>query len=243
MREDLARYQAPSPAPTAKGTRLRREARNVFLVDGRAGADARKGADLPRRHCHAARCLHYFESLTLEGAKAREIADKVVREIRSRLQVPQRRRPQLPEPGPQRRHALRRRGAAHPPASQIGSGLTGVMYVLDEPSIGLHQRDNERLIGTLRHLRDLGNSVLVVEHDEDAIRAADHVIDIGPGAGVHGGAWRRARRPRRWRPNPDSLTGRYLARARSIAVPKRRHTLAQSTDPQLLKIVARAATT
>ena len=105
-------------------------------------------------------------------------------------------------------------------ASQIGSGLTGVMYVLDEPSIGLHQRDNERLIGTLRHLRDLGNSVLVVEHDEDAIRAADHVIDMGPGAGVHGGQVMAEGTPEQVAASTESLTGRYLAHALKIAVPE-----------------------
>jgi excinuclease ABC subunit A len=109
-------------------------------------------------------------------------------------------------------------------ASQIGSGLTGVMYVLDEPSIGLHQRDNERLIGTLRHLRDLGNSVLVVEHDEDMIRAADHVIDMGPGAGVHGGRVIAQGTPDEVAEHPDSLTGRYLAHTLRIEVPKNRHT-------------------
>jgi excinuclease ABC subunit A len=103
------------------------------------------------------------------------------------LSLPRGRGIQLPDPGPQRRNPVRRRGPAHPPGVQIGAGLVGVMYILDEPSIGLHQRDNERLLRTLTHLRDLGNTVLVVEHDEDAIRSADHVIDIGPGAGVHGG--------------------------------------------------------
>src|SRR5690606_6398685 len=107
-------------------------------------------------------------------------------------------------------------------ASQIGSGLTGVMYVLDEPSIGLHQRDNSRLIGTLRHLRDLGNSVLVVEHDEDMIRAADHVVDMGPGAGVHGGEVVAQGTPDEVAANPDSLTGRYLGQVLKIDVPAER---------------------
>src|SRR6185295_1586684 len=115
-------------------------------------------------------------------------------------------------------------------ASQIGSGLTGVMYVLDEPSIGLHQRDNARLIGTMRHLRDIGNSVLVVEHDEDAIRSADHVIDMGPGAGVHGGRIIAQGTADEVAAAPDSLTGRYLARSLRIPVPAQRHSLADSTD-------------
>ena len=115
-----------------------------------------------------------------------------------------------------------RRGAAHRLASQIGSGLTGVMYVLDEPSIGLHQRDNDRLIATLQHLRDIGNSVIVVEHDEDMMRAADHVIDMGPGAGVHGGRVMAQGTYDEVRANAQSLTGQYLSGTRTIAVPKRR---------------------
>jgi excinuclease ABC subunit A len=122
-------------------------------------------------------------------------------------------------------------------ASQIGSGLTGVMYVLDEPSIGLHQRDNARLIGTLRHLRDLGNSVLVVEHDEDMIRAADHVVDMGLGAGVHGGRVIAQGTPDEVAANIESLTGRYLGGVLRIAIPGRRVRLADSTDPQHLRIV------
>ena len=122
-------------------------------------------------------------------------------------------------------------------ASQIGSGLTGVMYVLDEPSIGLHQRDNERLIATLRRLRDLGNSVLVVEHDEDLIRSADHVVDMGLGAGVHGGRVIAQGTPDEVAANAESLTGRYLGGTLRIAVPKRRNTLADNTDPKRLTIV------
>ena len=236
VREDLVRYQSAKPCPDCEGTRLRREARNVFLVDGRAGADARKEPIFRVEHFTLRECLHYFESLTLEGAKA-EIADKVVREIRSRLKflndvglnyLSLDRSADTLSGGEAQRIRL---------ASQIGSGLTGVMYVLDEPSIGLHQRDNERLIGTLRHLRDLGNSVLVVEHDEDAIRAADHVIDLGPGAGVHGGRVIAQGTAEEVAANPDSLTGRYLARTLKIAVPRHRHTLAESTAPQLLKII------
>ena len=122
-------------------------------------------------------------------------------------------------------------------ASQIGSGLSGVMYVLDEPSIGLHQRDNERLIGTLQHLRDLGNSVLVVEHDEDMIRAADHVVDMGPGAGVHGGRVMAQGTPEEVAANPDSLTGKYLARALRIEVPKRRPGMGFGAAPLRLQVL------
>ncbi len=236
VREDLVRYQSAKPCPDCEGTRLRREARHVFLVDGPPGKDARREPIFRVEHFTLRECLHYFESLRLDGAKA-EIADKVVREIRSRLKflndvglnyLSLDRSADTLSGGEAQRIRL---------ASQIGSGLTGVMYVLDEPSIGLHQRDNERLIGTLRHLRDLGNSVLVVEHDEDAIRAADHVVDLGPGAGVHGGRVIAQGTADEVAANPDSLTGRYLARALKIAVPTRRHTLADSTDPQRLKII------
>jgi excinuclease ABC subunit A len=219
VREDLARYQAAKPCAHCGGTRLKREARHVFLV----GADG----SVPRQaiyqveHATLADSLRYFERLQLSGAKA-EIADKVVREIRARLKflndvglnyLSLDRSADTLSGGEAQRIRL---------ASQIGSGLTGVMYVLDEPSIGLHQRDNERLIGTLRHLRDLGNSVLVVEHDEDMIRAADHVIDMGPGAGVHGGRVIAQGTPDEVAADPDSLTGRYLAGALRIEVPQQR---------------------
>ncbi|MBS1179916.1 MAG: uvrA, partial [Proteobacteria bacterium] len=183
VREDLARLQAAKPCPDCGGSRLRREARNVFLQQ----ASTDPGEPIYRvEHQTLAECLAYFEGLQLQGAKA-EIADKIVREIRSRLKflndvglnyLSLDRSADTLSGGEAQRIRL---------ASQIGSGLTGVMYVLDEPSIGLHQRDNARLIGTLRRLRDLGNSVLVVEHDEDMILAADHVVDMGLGAGVHGG--------------------------------------------------------
>ena len=224
VREDLLRYQSAKPCPDCGGTRLRREARNVFLVDGARAADGSEGAREPIfrvEHFTLRECLAYFEKLALKGAKA-EIADKVVREIRSRLRflndvglnyLSLDRNADSLSGGESQRIRL---------ASQIGSGLTGVMYVLDEPSIGLHQRDNERLIGTLRHLRDIGNSVLVVEHDEDAIRAADHVIDMGPGAGVHGGRVMAQGTAAQVAANPASLTGRYLSRVLRIAVPKRR---------------------
>src|SRR5690606_182513 len=122
-------------------------------------------------------------------------------------------------------------------ASQIGSGLTGVMYVLDEPSIGLHQRDNDRLIATLQHLRDLGNSVLVVEHDEDMIRAADHVVDMGPGAGIRGGQVVAQGTPAQVLADPASLTGRYMSGTLKIPVPADRHRLGEQPDPQVIRIV------
>ncbi len=218
VREDLMRYQSAKPCPDCEGSRLRREARNVFLVDV---AGATREPIFRVEHFTLRECLAYFESLKLQGAKA-EIADKVVREIRSRLKflndvglnyLSLDRNADSLSGGESQRIRL---------ASQIGSGLTGVMYVLDEPSIGLHQRDNERLIGTLRHLRDIGNSVLVVEHDEDAIRAADHVIDMGPGAGVHGGRVMAQGTAADVAANPDSLTGKYLSRALRIEVPQRR---------------------
>ena len=183
VREDLARYRSTQPCPDCQGTRLRREARHVYLVNPHDGS---RKAIYDIGHATLRESHHYFESLQMQGAKA-EIASKVVREIGLRLKflndvglnyLSLERSAETLSGGESQRIRL---------ASQIGSGLTGVMYVLDEPSIGLHQRDNDRLIATLKHLRDIGNSVLVVEHDEDMIRAADHVIDLGPGAGVHGG--------------------------------------------------------
>lgn len=232
VREELARYQAAKPCPECHGTRLRREARHVFLRH--AGGD-RGRPIFEVEHATLADCLAYFEGLQLEGAKA-EIADKIVREIRSRLKflndvgltyLSLDRGADTLSGGEAQRIRL---------ASQIGSGLSGVMYVLDEPSIGLHQRDNERLIGTLKHLRDLGNSVLVVEHDEDMIRAADHVVDMGPGAGVHGGRVVAQGTPAEVAASADSLTGRYLAHALKIEVPARRVRLADFTDPRVLTI-------
>jgi len=227
VREDLARYQSAKPCPDCEGTRLRTEARHVFLQ----GEGEEKGEPIFRvEHFTLRECLAYFETLTLHGAKA-EIADKVVREIRSRLKflndvglnyLSLDRNADSLSGGEAQRIRL---------ASQIGSGLTGVMYVLDEPSIGLHQRDNDRLIGTLRHLRDIGNSVLVVEHDEDAIRSADHVIDMGPGAGVHGGRVIAQGTADEVAANAQSLTGRYLARVLKIAVPKRRVTPGPHPNP------------
>jgi excinuclease ABC subunit A len=234
VREDLARLQSAKPCPACHGTRLRREARHVLLQ----GADA-SVPGLPiyeAEHLTLADCLAHFEALRLVGNKA-DIAEKVMREIRSRLRflvdvglsyLSLERNADTLSGGEAQRIRL---------ASQIGSGLTGVMYVLDEPSIGLHQRDNERLIGTLRRLRDLGNSVLVVEHDEDMIRAADHVVDLGPGAGVHGGHVMAQGTPDAVAANPNSLTGRYLGGVLRIGVPKARTALAASTDPQTLTIV------
>ena len=234
VREDLARYQAAKPCGHCNGTRLRREARHVFLQGSDPSATPQ--AIYQVEHATLAEALQYFNTLQLKGAKA-EIADKVVREIRARLKflndvglnyLSLDRSADSLSGGEAQRIRL---------ASQIGSGLTGVMYVLDEPSIGLHQRDNERLIGTLKHLRDLGNSVLVVEHDEDMIWAADHVIDMGAGAGVHGGQVIAQGTPQQVAASTDSLTGRYLARALRIEVPALRHSLAASDEPRVLKVV------
>ncbi|WP_374565107.1 excinuclease ABC subunit UvrA [Ideonella sp.] len=217
VREDLARYQSAKPCAHCQGTRLKREARHVFLP----GTEAERGKPIyEAEHLTLADALAWFEQLVLTGAKA-EIADKVVREIRARLKflndvglnyLSLDRSADTLSGGEAQRIRL---------ASQIGSGLTGVMYVLDEPSIGLHQRDNERLIGTLKHLRDLGNSVLVVEHDEDMIRAADWCVDMGPGAGVHGGQVIVAGTPDEVAAHPDSLTGQYLGRVLRIELPPR----------------------
>ncbi|MDZ4074970.1 MAG: excinuclease ABC subunit UvrA [Hylemonella sp.] len=216
VREDLARLRGTQPCPACAGTRLRPEARHVKLGEG---PQAR--AIFEVSHLTLRECFDYFEQLQLHGAKA-GIADKVVREIRLRLKflndvglnyLSLDRSAETLSGGEAQRIRL---------ASQIGSGLTGVMYVLDEPSIGLHQRDNDRLIETLRHLRDIGNSVLVVEHDEDMMRAADHLIDMGPGAGVHGGRVVAQGTYDEVKAHPDSLTGQYLAGTLKIPLPKRR---------------------
>ena len=217
VREELARYQAARPCPECAGARLKREARHVFLAGSQGGEPQ---AIYQVEHFTLRECLEYFSTLTLHGAKA-EIAAPVLREIRSRLKflndvglnyLSLDRSADSLSGGEAQRIRL---------ASQIGSGLTGVLYVLDEPSIGLHQRDNQRLIGTLRHLRDIGNTVIVVEHDEDAILQADHVVDMGLGAGVHGGRVIAQGAPRAVIEHPESLTGRYLSRALRIEVPKR----------------------
>ncbi len=216
VREDLARYRSTQPCTECAGSRLRREARHVKIGDGAQARAIFEVSRLTLRESH-----QYFNSLQMRGAKG-EIATKVVREIGLRLKflndvglnyLSLDRSAETLSGGESQRIRL---------ASQIGSGLTGVMYVLDEPSIGLHQRDNDRLIDTLKHLRNIGNSVLVVEHDEDMIRAADHIIDMGPGAGVHGGRVMAQGSFDQVRANPDSLTGQYLAGTLKIAVPGRR---------------------
>ena len=241
VRDELARYRSVQPCPDCGGTRLRREARHVFLVS--AHAHQRKTLH-ELSHLTLRESLDYFNHLSMQGAKA-EIAAKVVREIGLRLKflndvglnyLSLDRSAETLSGGESQRIRL---------ASQIGSGLTGVMYVLDEPSIGLHQRDNDRLIGTLKHLRDLGNSVLVVEHDEDMMRAADHVIDMGPGAGLHGGRVMAQGTFDEVRANADSLTGQYLAGTLKIAVPKQRTpwlpTVKASDSPEKKKATAKAA--
>jgi excinuclease ABC subunit A len=225
VREDLARFRNLQPCPDCGGSRLRPEARNVFLVDESArpadGGEPPRMAIFELSHLTLRDSLAWFQTLKLRGAKA-DIADKVVREIGLRLKflndvglnyLSLDRSAETLSGGEAQRIRL---------ASQIGSGLTGVMYVLDEPSIGLHQRDNDRLIGTLKHLRDIGNSVIVVEHDEDMIHAADHVIDMGPGAGVHGGRVMAQGSYAEVAANPDSLTGQYLSGVKKIEVPRHR---------------------
>ena len=216
VREELARFRSTQPCTECGGTRLRREARHVKIGQGEQAR-----AIYQVSHVTLRECLEYFEHLHMSGAKG-EIAGKVVREIGLRLKflndvglnyLSLDRSAETLSGGESQRIRL---------ASQIGSGLTGVMYVLDEPSIGLHQRDNDRLIDTLKHLRDIGNSVLVVEHDEDMMRAADHVIDMGLGAGVHGGRVIAQGSFEDIRASTESLTGKYLAKVLRIAVPRRR---------------------
>ncbi|MDO5652928.1 MAG: excinuclease ABC subunit UvrA [Brachymonas sp.] len=216
VREELARYRQNKPCTACNGTRLRTEARHVLLGEGE-----QQRAIYQISHATLGEAQQYFEQLQLSGAKA-EIAAKVIREIASRLKflndvglnyLSLDRSAETLSGGEAQRIRL---------ASQIGSGLTGVMYVLDEPSIGLHQRDNDRLIGTLKHLRNIGNSVLVVEHDEDMIRAADFIIDMGPGAGVHGGRVMAQGDFNALLAASESLTGQYLSGKRSIALPKKR---------------------
>ena len=216
VREELARYRQCQPCPACRGARLRPEARAVKVGEGE-----QQRAIYQINHSTLSDAQHYFNTLHLQGAKA-EIADKVVREIASRLRflvdvglgyLTLDRSAETLSGGEAQRIRL---------ASQIGSGLTGVMYVLDEPSIGLHQRDNDRLIGTLKRLRDMGNSVLVVEHDEDMIRAADFVVDMGPGAGVHGGQVMAHGDLDALLQAPQSLTGQYMSGKLSIAVPPKR---------------------
>jgi excinuclease ABC subunit A len=212
VREDLANYLSTSTCPSCDGSRLREAARNVFI-------DNTTLPELVR--LAVGKSFDYFDNLKLPGNRG-EIAEKILKEIRDRLQflvnvgldyLNLERSAETLSGGEAQRIRL---------ASQIGAGLVGVMYVLDEPSIGLHQRDNERLLSTLTRLRDLGNTVLVVEHDEDAIRTADHVIDIGPGAGVHGGRVVAQGTAEEVAANKDSLTGDYLSGRRRIEVPTKR---------------------
>ena len=215
VREELAKFLNNKSCPECQGTRLRLEARHIKVAD-KAIFEV---SALPLKDAQ-----NLFENLTLSGQK-QAIAEKIVKEIASRLQflnnvgldyLQLERSADTLSGGEAQRIRL---------ASQIGSGLTGVMYVLDEPSIGLHQRDNDRLLGTLKRLRDLGNSVIVVEHDEDAIRCADHVIDIGPGAGVHGGHIIAEGTPLQITKHPTSLTGKYLSGREEINLPNTRATM------------------
>ncbi len=209
VREELARFLNSQPCPECDGTRLNRAARHVFVA-GRA---------LPEiSELSVGYAREFFEELSLEGWR-KTIADKIVKEIGARLgflsdvgldYLSLNRSAETLSGGEAQRIRL---------ASQIGSGLVGVMYILDEPSIGLHQRDNQRLLGTLTHLRDIGNTVIVVEHDEEAIMAADHVVDLGPGAGVHGGKVVAEGSPAAIKRSAQSLTGQYLSGRRKIRVP------------------------
>lgn len=212
VQEELAKYLASRPCGSCGGARLRIEARHVFVQD-------KNLAEITELSIEKA--YYFFKDLVLSGAKG-QIAEKINKEIVERLgflvnvgldYLALNRSAETLSGGEAQRIRL---------ASQIGSGLVGVMYILDEPSIGLHQRDNERLLKTLVRLRDLGNSVIVVEHDEDAIRAADYVLDVGPGAGVHGGMVVAAGSPAEIMQNPHSLTGQYLAKTRTIPVPAQR---------------------
>ncbi|HQR04423.1 MAG: excinuclease ABC subunit UvrA [Proteobacteria bacterium] len=212
VREELAKYLNSRPCPECAGTRLRQEARHVFIGGMTISVVS---------HFALGACREFFNALELTGHKA-QVAEKIVKEIQSRLgflinvgldYLSLDRSAETLSGGEAQRIRL---------ASQIGSGLTGVMYVLDEPSIGLHQRDNARLLDTLIHLRDLGNTVIVVEHDQEAIECADHVVDMGPGAGEHGGRVVSQGTPKAVEADPESVTGAYLSGRRRIEVPARR---------------------
>ncbi|UCG72654.1 MAG: excinuclease ABC subunit UvrA [Chromatiales bacterium] len=227
VREELSKYLSVQPCPECEGTRLNTAARNVFVQD-------RSIPEITRLAVGGA--LDFFETLELEGWRG-EIATKIVKEIHDRLRfladvglgyLSLDRSAETLSGGEAQRIRL---------ASQIGSGLVGVMYILDEPSIGLHQRDNRRLLNTLEHLRDLGNTVIVVEHDEEAILASDHVVDLGPGAGVHGGRVIAQGTPQDILRHPDSLTGAYLSGRRRIELPAKRN----QADPKRL-LTVRGAT-
>jgi excinuclease ABC subunit A len=213
VREELSKYLSQQPCPTCHGSRLNVAARHVFI----AGYNLPSLTSMP-----VGRARDFFNDLSLPGWRG-EIATKILKEIGERLTflvnvgldyLTLERSADTLSGGEAQRIRL---------ASQIGAGLVGVMYILDEPSIGLHQRDNERLLQTLIRLRDIGNTVIVVEHDEDAIRGADHVVDIGPGAGTHGGEIVAQGTPAEVMANPASITGQYLVGKRSIAVPEKRH--------------------
>ena len=212
VREELAKYMSSQPCPECDGTRLRKDARHVLI----------EGANLPSiTEMTVARATDYFGSLKLAGKQAK-IAEKVLKELQDRLKflvdvglnyLTLSRSADTLSGGEAQRIRL---------ASQIGAGLVGVMYILDEPSIGLHQRDNTRLLNTLFHLRDLGNTVIVVEHDEEAIVSADHIIDIGPGAGIHGGGIVAEGPLSAIKKSAASLTGKYLSGKETIAIPEQR---------------------
>lgn len=231
VKEELAKFINEKECPSCHGARLRVEARFVKVGTGSQERAIYQVAAKPLREA-----LHFFETLKLKGAK-KAIADRIIKEIIARLTFLNNvgldylsldRSADTLSGGEAQRIRL---------ASQIGSGLTGVMYVLDEPSIGLHQRDNDRLIATLKHLRDIGNTVLVVEHDEDAIRCADHVIDMGLGAGVHGGEVIAQGTLADIMKSRKSLTAQYLSGALSIAIPEKRH--ANNPEKQLVMTGAR----
>ena len=223
VREELAKNISNRPCADCGGSRLRPEARNVYIGN----------INLPQiSEKSIGESLEFFQGLTLTGQKA-QVAEKILKEIRERLEflvnvglnyLSLSRSAETLSGGEAQRIRL---------ASQIGAGLVGVMYVLDEPSIGLHQRDNERLLNTLIHLRNLGNTVIVVEHDEDAIREADHIIDIGPGAGVHGGQVIAQGTAKEIMANPNSITGKFLSGEEKIEIPKKRTALDKS---KLLKL-------
>ena len=226
VREELAKYMGHKPCSECGGSRLRTEARNVFI------------ADRPLHHVTQMPinvALEFFSRLKLKGKRA-EIADKIIKDVSNRLgflvsvgldYIDLARSAETLSGGEAQRIRL---------ASQIGAGLVGVLYVLDEPSVGLHQRDNARLLNTLRHLRDLGNTVIVVEHDAEAIRSADFVLDMGPGAGIHGGRVIAHGTPEDIIRNPQSITGQYLGGQKEIEIPLAR----TPTDPEQQLIIRRA---
>ncbi len=226
VREELAKYMSHKPCSECGGSRLRTEARNVFI------------ADKPLHHVTQMPinvALEFFSRLKLKGKRA-EIADKIIKDVSNRLgflvsvgldYIDLARSAETLSGGEAQRIRL---------ASQIGAGLVGVLYVLDEPSVGLHQRDNARLLNTLRHLRDLGNTVIVIEHDAEAIRSADFVLDMGPGAGIHGGRVIAHGTPEDIIRNPQSITGQYLGGQKEIEIPLAR----TPTDPERQLIIRRA---